>query len=191
MRDVTIARGVDDLPCLDSREAVFVRDRHRRNAIVLQIHVTRHAVVENRQIVAVLQDQLIAQQLELLDVRNPHAAPIFGDEVRPQVVDMFRARLRDTQLLQQLKRDAFDDKPPARLVDEPIKIRQPDRGDDAAGKARAFNEQRLRAIACRRKRRREAGTAAATDEHICVNGFHGEYLSRRWLGCFEKPRPRH
>ena len=61
---------------------------------------------------------------------------------------------------------SLHDKTPARLVDEPIEIRQPDRGDDVSGKARAFDEQSPRAKACRRKSRCDARAATAAHDGI-------------------------
>ena len=149
MRNVAIARAVDNLTSLNASEAVFVRDDHRCDAAFLHLHVAGHAVIEHRQMVAVLQDEFIAQQFELFDIWNPHTAPVFGDEVGPQVVEVLRAIFCHAELLQQLQRNAFHDEAPRWFVDQAIEIRQPHRGDDAAGKTRAFDEQSLRAIASR------------------------------------------
>ncbi len=132
VRNVAIAGAIDDLFRLHPRQTILVRDDHCCHATFLHLHIARDAVVEHFERLRVLKDQLIGEHLEVLHIRNPHAAPIFRHQLRRQVVDGFRPRLRDAQPLQQLQRDAFHDKTTARLVDQPVKVRQPHRRDDAS-----------------------------------------------------------
>ena len=91
---------------------------------------------------------------------------------------MLRAVLCHAELLQQFQRDAFHNEASRWLVNEPIEIRQSDRGDDAIGEARAFDEQSLHAIARGGESSRDPSAAAAADEHVSLDNFHGVGMIR-------------
>ena len=79
---------------------------------------------------------------------------------------MRRICLAYARLRQQLQPDAAHHDAVVLDIRNAIEIGQPDRRDDAAGKARTLDEHGPRAIARRGERRGQPGTTAATDEHI-------------------------
>ena len=129
-------------------------------------------MIEDAEVVALLSDQRIGQQLELLGVGNHHRAPILGDQFGAAVVDVLGAGLGRSHGDEQFHGDALHDEAARRLVDQAVEIGQSHGRDDAAGETCPFDEQRL----CPAPRGREgsgnAGAAAATNQHVGGNCFH-------------------
>jgi len=172
VRDVGVARAIDVLARLDAGKAVLVRDHNRGDAPPLHLHTGGHAVEEHAETVAVLLDERIGQQLEFVRVRNPDRTPILGNQVGPAIIDVLCPWLGRAHGHEQLLRNPFHHKAAARLVDHPVEVRQPNRGDDAAGKASPFDQQGLGAVAGGGNSGGDAGAAAAADQHVCLEGLH-------------------
>ena len=69
--------------------------------------------------------EVVSQQLELLHIRNPHAAPVLRDEILAEVVNVLRAVLCHTKFFLATRARSFHDITPLGLSMRPSKYGSP------------------------------------------------------------------
>ncbi len=97
--DITITGAIDYLPRRDSGQSILVGDHDRSDASLIDFDITRSTVIQHLQCVAMLQNQIIRQDFELFDVWYPHTAPVLGDQIGSQVIDMLGTSLATPSLV--------------------------------------------------------------------------------------------